>query len=163
MTRRPRWLPLAADELAIGVTCVVLAVTAAVSLHGSLATGGLPRAHGIAVTPVGTVPTATGRSLYADVATPGSALPRWVVVESYASPSAGAELTAWVCSRPWVTATGDCSGRSALVEAPGAVSRSALVAVPRSMASGDVVHFRFVVSGQLGGGDPTLAVSMAAA
>ena len=148
------------DEAAVGVTCVALAVTAALSLHGALVARGPSRALALTVTPIATVTSLSGRSVYADVAGPDGALPEQVAIDTHAPTSAGGELSAWVCSRRWVTATGACPGRIAQVEAPGAPSRIALVSVPPSMAAGDAAHFRFVLAGPPGNGGGALALSV---
>jgi hypothetical protein len=159
MTTHAHGWGLARDEAAVGVTCVVLAVTAALSLHGTLEANGPPRAVTLTVTPIATVSSVSGRSLYADVVDTGGELPEQVAIDTHAPTSARGELSAWVCSRHWVTATGACPGRATLVEAPGAPSRVALVSVPPSMAAGDAAHFRFVLAGPPGNGGGALTLS----
>ncbi len=160
MTTRAHGWAVARGEVAVGVTCVALAVTAVLSLHGALVARGPSRALALTVTPIATVTSLSGRSVYADVAGPDGALPEQVAIDTHAPTLAGGELSAWVCSRHWVTATGACPGSASLVEAPGAPSRIALVSVPRAMAVGDAAHFRFVLAGLPGTGGGALTLSV---
>ena len=160
MTARSHGWAVARDEAAVGVTCVALAVTAALSLHGGLVADGQTRTPALSVTPIATVSSLSGRSVYADVAGPDGALPEQVAIDTHASTPAGGELSVWVCSRHWRTATGACPGRAALVEATGPPSRIALVSVPPSMAARDAVHFRFVLAGPSGSGGGVLTLSV---
>lgn len=160
MTARAHGWALAREEAAVGLTCVVLAVTATLSLHGTLVASGPSRVLALTVTPIATVSSLSGRSVYANVVSTDGALPERVAVDTRAPTSAGGELSAWICSRHWVTATGVCPGRAALVEAPGAPSRIALVSVPPSMAARGAAHFRFMLGGPSGSGGGALAVSV---
>ena len=160
MTARTHGWAVARDEAAVAVTCVALAVTAVLSLHGALVATGPSRALALTVTPIATESSLSGRSVYADVAGPDGALPEQVAIDTHAPTLPGGELSAWVCSRRWVTATGACPGRAALVEAPGSPSRIALVSVPPSMAAGDAAHFRFLLAGQPGNGGGALTLSV---